>query len=459
VKGKNVFFAAGLFLIMFSLSAVSYALERGKRMPDFGLPASDGEYYTLSGITRISTGAAVFTFFDSKCEPCRKELPLIQKVAKKYAGVNAAFFMVSVGEDRETVGKCIKEWGINFPVIFDETTELAKACDVVTGSLKNIPRTIVVDKYGNVAEIFKGYHADMAEELPKAIEMANASPAPPEKTLRIIYTNSANGVIESCDCPMNPYGGLVRRLTFFEKILLSDIRVSAGDFFSANDESIKNKFTAVIMEKLDYDAIVIGDQEFKTGKDFLMGILQKHSLPIVSANMQVCDGETCFIIGKPYVIKEINGIKIGITGVTSESCFVFYPKKIKERIKFTQTPIEALKSIVPEMRKKCGFVFVIAHVNEREIADIEKVPGIDAVFAGHTQGKFFKPGKPVVMQAGANGRYVGELVMTVSPDGQVSYRNNFYALTPDIKKDKWGLSQNEEYLLQYKKSLEELKKN
>jgi len=453
---KNFFLPLVLFF-MFCVRAA--ALTEGDLMPNFGLPCSDGEYYTLSGVCG-SSDVVVFTFFDSKCAPCRKELPLVQAVRKKYQKSAVRFFMVAVGEEAEDVEECIKEWGIEIPVLEDTSCTLAKKCNVVIGSMKNIPRTIVAGKDGRIKKIFKGYHADMDKALSKVIKTALDEKVVRQKSVRVLYTNSANGIIESCDCPNNPYGGLVRRMTFFSKIAKADLKISAGDFFSANNEIIKNEYVAKLMDKMAYDAIGLGDQEFKTGTEFFIDILKKYPLPVVCANMQVCDENSCFFLGKTYVIKNVNGVKVGITGVISQSCFLFYPKKIKKLLKFTQNYIDALNSTIPILKKKkCDVIFVVAHVNEKELREIrEKVSGIDVVFTGHTQNKIYIAGKPVVVQAGAAGRSVGELLVKMDSAGKLSFSNEFFSLTNEIKKDEWGFSQNEEYLLKYRKSLEKIKK-
>jgi len=446
---------AGVFLLF---TDSLFAFQKGQNMPNFGLPSSDGGYCTLSGLLENSS-ALVFSFFDSNCTPCRKELPSLEAAAKKYASDESVkFFMVSVGEDRETINKCIKEWGITQPVLYDESADLAKQCSVVTGSMKNIPRTFVVDKNGSVTKIFKGYQKGMVKSLSFEIEKAVKMPVSSVKTIRILYTNSTNGIIESCDCPTNPYGGLVRRLTFFSKINPADIRISAGDFLSPNKEKIKNRYVMKIMKKLGYDAVCIGDQEFRTGVDFFKKLLSDNELAVVNANMQICDAKSCLVFGRQYIIKEVKGVKIGITGVTSKSCFVFYPKKIKERLKITASPFDALSDVVPLMRKKCDYVFAVVHAGEKEVEEIARnVKGIDVIFSGHTQTLTYKQGKPVIVQAGAGGRYAGELTMRVSQSGTV-YENKFFPLTEDIAKNEWGLSLNEKYLIEYKKSLEKFKK-
>jgi len=387
--------------------------------------------------------------------PCKKELPHLQKVARSFSQKGVKFFMVAVGEEKEVIEKCKKDWGIKFPVILDLSMSLARNCGVVVGSVKSIPKTFVVGKDEKVKKIFSGYHHDYEKKLTDALNTVLSQKAQ-KNFIRIFYTNSANGIIESCDCPTNPYGGLVRRFTFFKEANV-DLKISAGDFFSPYEDKLLNRYVLEIMEKLDYDAITPGDQEFRAGVDFLLQELEKVKLPFVISNLQACDEKSCYFIGQSYLIKEIKGLKIGITGVVSEKCFVFYPEKIKKRLKITKSPEEALKEIIPNLRRKCDLVFVIAHIPEIELNKIKKISGIDVIFMGHTQSKTFISGKPVVVQAGENGNNIGELLILREKDGY-KFLNNFYPLTTSIEKDQWGLSLLAKYKKEYKKSLKKLKK-
>jgi len=432
-----------------------FALEVGDIFPGFSLDLLDGGYTTPAKIFRSSQTVAVFTFFDSKCAPCKKELPLLQKVANNFSQKGVKFFMVAVGEEKEAISKCKKEWGIKLPVILDTSMSLARNCGVVVGSVKSIPKSFVVGKDLKVKKIFSGYHPDFDVKLEKVLTEV-LSEKNQTDFIRIFYTNSANGIIESCDCPTNPYGGLVRRFTFFKETN-ADLKISAGDFFSPYEDKILNRYVLEIMEKLDYDAITPGDQEFRAGAEFLLEELKKRKLPLVISNLQICDEKSCYFIGEEYLIKEIKGIKIGITGVVSEKCFVFYPEKIRKSLKITKSPEEALNEIVPDLRKKCDLVFVIAHVPEIELNKIKKIPGIDVIFMGHTQSKTFISGKPVVVQAGGNGNSIGELLI-LKEKGGFRFVNNFYPLTTSVEKNQWGLSLFKKYKEEYKKSLEKLKK-
>ena len=65
---------------------------------------------------------------------------------------------------------------------------------------------------------------------------------------------------------------------------------------------------------LNYDAAVFGNHEFNFGQAFLKDAINQSTFPWLAANILDEQGES---ITRPYSIKEIDGIRIGIIGVTT----------------------------------------------------------------------------------------------------------------------------------------------
>jgi len=118
-----------------------------------------------------------------------------------------------------------------------------------------------------------------------------------------------------------------------------------GDMFSAYVEEIKSKYTLKSYEYLKYDAVCIGDQEFVEGTDFFKEIIKK--LPVVIANFSLCENDICHLVGRPFKMFEINGIKVGVTGVISKNAFKYYPKTTTKQIKVD----DSLKTIRHYLKK------------------------------------------------------------------------------------------------------------
>lgn len=453
------------FLFIINLFSAKINDFTGKNAIDFVLPTLSGERVSLESL-RYSNGkvnTVILVFFDTECQPCIKELPTLKKIFDEYKGKEVILRMVSVGEDEKKVNEFIKRFNLQIPVLLDKSTIIAEKYGVIEGSVKKIPQVFVIGKEGKFIKHLRGFHEDLFKILSDVIdkELKRNVSIVKKDEIEVLYTSSASGNIISCDCPTQPFGGLDRCLSFIKRERKANTLVfDTGDFFSPYDNKLKNEFVLKFIERINYDAVVIGDQEFASGVDFFIDKISNYRIPIVLGNLQICGENSCFVLGKPYIIKEINGVRIAITGVISEKTFFLFPKEIKEKLKFTNTPEEFLNEIIPELRKKADFIFVLSHQGDypdRELA--KKVKGIDVIFGGHSQSKIDeKVGNTIILQPGEKGMYVGRVIFKIKNKKIVSYRNKLIPLTKDIKILKEAEKLVKEFTTEEKKLLKKLKK-
>jgi thiol-disulfide isomerase/thioredoxin len=132
----------------------------GKEAPDIKLPTPEGKELSLSSFR----GKLVLVdFWASWCAPCRKEMPNVVKVYKKYHDKNFEIFGVSLDQDMNRWVEAIKSDGITWPQVSDLkywNSEVVK-----TYGIEGIPFTVLVDKDGKI--LAKGLRGP---ELEKAIE-------------------------------------------------------------------------------------------------------------------------------------------------------------------------------------------------------------------------------------------------------------------------------------------------
>jgi 2',3'-cyclic-nucleotide 2'-phosphodiesterase/3'-nucleotidase len=168
---------------------------------------------------------------------------------------------------------------------------------------------------------------------------------------------------------------------------------------------------AVTMNALAYDAAALGNHEFNYGLDTLNRWKGELNFPLLSANIRRSDGGEAF---QPYVIKEVNGVKIGILGMTTPAIPNWEKPENITGLRF-DNPVEIAKKYVPQMRSAGADVIVISqHIgwdktptNTRDpqawltdpsswppsgslpdenltIELAQQVPGIDVILAGHS---------------------------------------------------------------------------
>ncbi len=106
----------------------------------------------------------VLSFFTSYCQPCKKEVPELQDIARKYSSKNLKIFLVNLKEEPELVKKCIKERGYTLPVLLDRYGMTAKKYGV-----SSVPRIFIIDKDGNLAWMTKGFDKQLKDNLDRAL--------------------------------------------------------------------------------------------------------------------------------------------------------------------------------------------------------------------------------------------------------------------------------------------------
>ena len=123
----------------------------GQAAPDFALVSNTGETVRLSD----QRGKVVMlNFWASWCGPCRKEMPLLDELYRRYSAAGFMLYGVNVEEDSTDAKKLVKELGVTFSILFDTQSQ--------AGTLYNIdamPTTIVIDKKGEIRFVNRGYKA------------------------------------------------------------------------------------------------------------------------------------------------------------------------------------------------------------------------------------------------------------------------------------------------------------
>ncbi|MGQ4678607.1 5'-nucleotidase C-terminal domain-containing protein [Paenibacillus polymyxa] len=207
------------------------------------------------------------------------------------------------------------------------------------------------------------------------------------KHITILHTNDTHAHVVANDKEMGfaKLAGIIDqyRAANPNTLLLDDGDTVHGTTFATlvNGESIVK-----VINKLRYDAMVPGNHEFNYGWKHLVELSKEIQFPVLSANIKQTDGTRLF---QPYIIKEVDGVKIGIIGLTTpETAYKTNPKNV-EGIQFTDPAAEA-KAAVDEIRSKVDVVVALGHLGQdasskdTSLKVVKEVPGIDIFIDGHS---------------------------------------------------------------------------
>lgn len=288
---------------------------------------------------------------------------------------------------------------------------------------------------------------------------AVALTAQDEKKLTILHTNDFHSHLQGF-APESAYTPLVSdndpTLGGLARIagIIADVRnenpgstlvVDGGDclmgtLFQALEP--ETGFQIPLMKKAGYDVVAMGNHDFDFGPEAYAGILRKAiergDIPVILLGNAITDpddpADDAFEalrsegLVKPWVVREVNGIRIGIFSLLGEDADESAPYAVP--ITFEKIT-KAAKRIVKELEgQNCDMIICLSHSGvsrdkkgnwageDAELAG--KVKGIDLIISGHTHTYLREPlivnGVPIV-QTGSAGLNVGRADITVTPDG------------------------------------------
>ncbi|WP_433345211.1 TlpA family protein disulfide reductase [Micromonospora sp. CA-111912] len=125
-------------------SGAGAAPAGGSVLPELTLPCfTGGDPVALRDVR----GPAVINLWASWCPPCRKELPAFQRLSERAAG-RLQVLGVNARDSRDAAQSIGEDFGIRFPVLFDQGDSLSR------GLNRNaIPLTVFVDADGRVRHV------------------------------------------------------------------------------------------------------------------------------------------------------------------------------------------------------------------------------------------------------------------------------------------------------------------
>ncbi len=131
--------------------------------PDFVLKDLKGKEVSLK---RFRGKIVLLNFWATWCPPCRKEIPSMIELYKRYKDRGLEIIGVNLDKlDKSGVEKFSLEYNINFPILLDPTGKVATLYGITA-----LPATFILDQNGKIQERFAGGKDWSSEENLKKFE-------------------------------------------------------------------------------------------------------------------------------------------------------------------------------------------------------------------------------------------------------------------------------------------------
>lgn len=206
-------------------------------------------------------------------------------------------------------------------------------------------------------------------------------------SITILHTNDIHCRLKADDDTGGGYTLIAAKVKEIRASEENVMLLDAGDAFHGCLEATlsRGKSIVKIMNCLHYDAMVAGNHDFDYGWERLVELSRMTFFPVLSANVRREGGQR---ILPPHVIRELDGIKVGIFGLTTPATVDQTDPDNVAGLAFGD-PLEAAREAVAELRGRCDLLIALVHLsisndcNGTCLELAQQVKGIDLIISGH----------------------------------------------------------------------------
>jgi len=262
--------------------------------------------------------------------------------------------------------------------------------------------------------------------------------------LTVIHTNDFHDY--------EPYA-LARKATIIKKIraeVENVLLVDAGDIYTRGPyhKIFYGEMEMAAYNGMNYDAWELGNNEFKGHPDQIISdqklynLIDQANFPTLCSNIKTMNGE--YLPGvKPYIIKSIQDVKVGIIGVSSTKVRGYSQASNK----IVEEPLTTVKELIPQVRKESDIQLLLSHAGLSVDVQMDMQlagSGLSLIIGADDHYVIQQPiyrtgGIPIVQAGGENNIYLGRIDLTYEKrDGQwvlVSEHGMLYPINDKVPMD------------------------
>ena len=211
------------------------------------------------------------------------------------------------------------------------------------------------------------------------------------KTLTILHSNDLHAQMLPDETDLGGFPRLATAVRREKANCRACLYLNAGDLVQGSPVSTIYRGLPVyrVANLLGIDAGTLGNHEFDYGWRRTREFTLIARYPIVSAN--VVDERGNSITGKPYIIKNVNGIRVGIIGVVLSDLVsrAFVSRTDVEPWKVLPV-VDTVRKYAHELQGGTDLIVVLGHIHDKEEVEaiLKEVPEVSVVVAGHTHAGY-----------------------------------------------------------------------
>ncbi|HEX9023137.1 MAG TPA: TlpA disulfide reductase family protein [Geobacteraceae bacterium] len=158
IQRRFVVKGALLAALLLTFPAVASAVpKKGEPAPPFKVTTTSGQQVTLAN---YRGSVLIIDFFASWCQPCKRSIPHLIELNRKYGKKGLQILGLSLDEDKDDLVDFITPLRLNYPAALANEDLQAEY------GLRSLPTFFIINKKGVVAEKYMG----LTDEVKKNVE-------------------------------------------------------------------------------------------------------------------------------------------------------------------------------------------------------------------------------------------------------------------------------------------------
>ncbi len=164
--------------------------------------------------------------------------------------------------------------------------------------------------------------------------------------------------------------------------------LSGGDMWTGPAVStlLEGRSMTDIMSRMGYDAAAVGNHDFDFGAQALSARASQAGFPFLSANLfDRSTGDRPEFV-RPYIVREVNGIRVGIVGLSTIETQVDTRPSYAQDYRFRRYEQVLLELLPQVQREEVDLILLIGHLCNgelRRIADVGREYAVPVMGGGH----------------------------------------------------------------------------
>lgn len=248
------------------------------------------------------------------------------------------------------------------------------------------------------------------------------------KKLVLLHSNDMHGDFLTEEIDKNLVGGVSMLSGYVDMVRREEpntLYCIAGDMFrgSVIDSEFKGLSTIEIMNALSPDVVTLGNHETDYGVAHLLFLEKCAKFPIINANFYIRTNHTRLF--EPYIIKEVDGMKILFIGILTEAVLDQTKKDtlIHSFVDILEAAAEVGRICNAYNSIDIDFTVLLTHIgfeeDKRLAAQLDPAWGVDVIIGGHSHTLPDEPAKVndvLIVQAGSGTNQIGRFDIIVDTD-------------------------------------------